>query len=143
MLESRGFSFLDKRPGAGTRGESDYPRGMQKDVTPKPLEPYTPDEERALVDKLDGLSVAALQSYIVSARAALGSKALAATWRPRIEFGAGHAEQALTRAIAAAARAALEPPPAAPVAVPKSRKATATATAAAADEESEPAADEG
>ena len=116
---------------------------MQKDVTPKPLEPYTPDEERALVDKLDGLSVAALQSYIVSARAALGSKALAATWRPRIEFGAGHAEQALTRAIAAAARAALEPPPAAPVAVPKSRKATATATAAAADEESEPAADEG
>ena len=77
---------------------------MQKDTTPKALEPFTLDEERTLVDKLDTLSVAALQSYIVSARAALGSKALAATWRPRIEFGANHAELALVKAQAAAAR---------------------------------------
>lgn len=105
---------------------------MQKDITPKPLEPFTPDEEKALVDKLDALSVASLQGYIASARAALGSKALAATWRPRIEFGAAHAEQALTKAQAAAAREAMAPPPAAPV-VSKSRKAAVPV----ADEESE------
>ena len=110
---------------------------MQKDITPKPLEPFTPEEERALVDKLDALSVASLQSYIASARAALESKALAATWRPRIEFGALHAGQALTKAQAAVARDALSS--AAPVAVSKSRKAAAPV----ADEESEQTADEG
>ncbi len=97
---------------------------MQKDLTPKPMEPFTPEEERALVDKLDALSVASLQGYIASARAALGSKALAATWRPRIEFGAAHAEQPLTKAQAAAAREAMAPSLAAPVAS-KSRKAAA------------------
>lgn len=111
---------------------------MQNDVTPKPMEPFTLEEERALVDKLDALSVASLQSYIASARAALGSKALAATWRPRIEFGAGHAEQALTKAQAATARDAMAPPLAAPVVVSKSRKAAAPV----ADEESEHTADE-
>jgi len=103
------------------------------------MEPFTREEETALIDKLDALSVATLQSYIVSARAALGSKALAATWRPRIEFGAAHAEQALTKAQAAAAREALAPSPAAPVVVSKSRKAAAPV----ADEESEQAVDEG
>ena len=106
---------------------------MQKDITPKPLEPFTPEEERALVDKLDALSVASLQGYIASARAALGSKALAATWRPRIEFGAAHAEQALTKAHAATAREAKAASLAAPVVVSKSRKAAAPV----ADEESE------
>ena len=102
------------------------------------MEPFTLEEERGLVDKLDALSVASLESYIASARTALGSHALAATWRPRIEFGARHAEQALIKAQAAAARDALAPSPAAPVVVSKSKKATAPV----ADEESEQTADE-
>jgi hypothetical protein len=112
---------------------------MQKDTTPKPMAPFTPEGERELVDKLDALSVAALQSYIASARAALGSKALAATWRPRIEFGADHAEQALTKAQAAMASDALALSLAAPVVVSKSRKTAAPV----ADEESEQTVDEG
>jgi hypothetical protein len=112
---------------------------MQIDIGPKPMEPFTLEEERGLVDKLDALSVAALESYIASARAALGSNALAATWRPRIEFGARHAEQALTRAQAAAARDAIALSHAAPAVVSKSRKAAAPV----ADEESEQTADEG
>jgi hypothetical protein len=112
---------------------------MQKDIAPKPMEPFTLEEERVLVDKLDALSVASLQSYIVSARAALESKGLAATWRPRIEFGARHAEQALTKAHAATARDAMAPSVAAPVVAPKSRKAAAPV----ADEESEQMVDEG
>ena len=102
------------------------------------MEPFTLEEERGLVDKLDALSVASLESYIASARAALGSHALAATWRPRIEFGARHAEQALTKAQAAAARDAIAPP-AAPVVVSKSRKAAVLV----ADEEAEQSSDEG
>ena len=112
---------------------------MKKDIGPKPVEPFTLEEERGLVDKLDALSVAALESYIASARAALGNNALAPTWRPRIEFGARHAEQALTKAQAAAARDAIAPPPAAPVVASKSKKATAPV----ADEEAEQTADEG
>jgi hypothetical protein len=111
---------------------------MQKDTGPKPMEPFTLDEERGLVDKLDALSVASLESYIASARTALGSHALAATWRPRIEFGARHAEQALIKAQAAAAREAMAPSPAAPVVASKSKKAAAPV----ADEESEQTADE-
>jgi hypothetical protein len=103
------------------------------------VEPFTLEEERGLVDKLDALSVASLESYIASARTALGNSALAATWRPRIEFGALHAEKALTKAQAAAARDAIAPPPAAPVVVSKSRKAAAPV----ADEESEQTTDEG
>ncbi len=112
---------------------------MQKDTTPKPMEPFTAEEERALVDKLDGLSEASLQHYIATARAALGSKALAATWRPRIEFGADHAEQALVKAQAAAARDAMALSLAPPVVAAKSRKAAAPV----ADQESEQEADEG
>ena len=103
------------------------------------MEPFTLEEERALVDKLDALSVASLQNYIASARAALGSKALAATWRPRIEFGAGHAELALAKAQAATARDAMALSLEAPVVVSKSRKAAAPV----ADEESGQTADEG
>jgi hypothetical protein len=112
---------------------------MQKDTTPKSLAPFTPEEERELVDKLDALSVASLQSYIASARAALGSKALAATWRPRIEFGASHAEVALTKAQAAAASDASAISPAAPVVVSKSRKTAVPVP----DAESEQTVDEG
>ena len=103
------------------------------------MEPFTLEEERGLVDKLDALSVASLESYIASARAALGSNTLVATWRTRIEFGARHAEQALTKAQATAARDAIALPPAAPVVVAKSKKAAAPV----ADEESEQTADEG
>jgi len=112
---------------------------MQKDIVPKPVEPFTLEEERGLVDKLDALSVESLESYIASARAALGNNALAATWRPRIEFGVGHAEQALTKAQAAAARDAMARPPAAPVVVSKSKKAAALV----ADDDGEQTADEG
>jgi len=112
---------------------------MQKDIAPKPVEPFTLEEERGLVDKLDALSVASLESYIASARASLANNALAPTWRPRIEFGARHAEVALTKAQAAAARDAIARPPAAPVVVPKPRKAAA---AAVADAQGEQAADE-
>jgi len=112
---------------------------MQKDIVPKPVDPFTLEEERGLVDKLDALSVASLESYIASARASLGNNALAATWRPRIEFGARHAELALVKAQAAAARDALALPPAAPVVVSKSKKAAAPV----ADEETEQTADEG
>src|SRR5690349_8785197 len=111
---------------------------MQKDIEPKPMDPFTLEEERGLVDRLDTLSVASLEGYIASARASLGNSALAATWRPRIEFGARHAEQALTKA-QAAARDAIALPPAAAVVVSKSRKAAAPV----ADEEAEQAADEG
>jgi hypothetical protein len=98
---------------------------MQKDNGPKPMEPFTLEEETGLVDKLEALSVASLESYVASARAALESNALAATWRTRIELGARHAEQALTKAQAAAARAAMTLPPAAPVIASKSKKAAA------------------
>ena len=112
---------------------------MQKDIVPKPVEPFTLEEERGLVDKLDALSVESLESYIASARASLGNNALAATWRSRIEFAARHAEQALTKAQAAAARDAIALPPAKPLVVSKSRKAAALV----ADEGAEPTADEG
>ena len=95
---------------------------MQKDTVPKPMEPFTLEEESGLVNKLEALSVASLESYIASARAALRSNALAATWRTRIELGAGYAEQALTKAQAAAALAAIALPPAAPVVASKSKK---------------------
>jgi hypothetical protein len=111
---------------------------MAKDIGPKPLDPFTPEEETALVVKLGGLSVASLQSYIASARTALDNRALAPTWRPRIEFGAMHAEQAVIKA-QAAARDALAMAAAAPVVVSKSKKAAATVT----DEDAEQAADEG
>lgn len=113
---------------------------MHKDIGPKPVEPFTLEEERGLVDKLDALSVESLESYIASARAALGNNALAATWRPRIEFGVGHAEQALTKAQAAAARDAIALPPAAPV---RSKSRKAAVLVADEEGEGEPTADEG
>lgn len=102
------------------------------------MEPFTSEEETGLVNKLDALSVASLESYLSSARASLGNNALAATWRPRIEFGARHAEQALVKAQAAAAREALVVAAVPTVAAPKPKKAAARA----ADEAAEQAVDE-
>ena len=89
------------------------------------MEPFTRDEERALVERLDALSMASLESYLASARSALANNALAPTWRPRIEFGARHAEQALAKAQAAAPPEAMAPPRAATPATAKAKKAAA------------------
>ena len=86
-----------------------------------------------LVARLDALPVASLESYIASARASLGNNALAATWRPRIEFGVLHAEQALVKAQAAAAQVEAEPAIAAAPAAPKPRKRAAAAAAVASE----------
>src|SRR5436190_2283543 len=98
---------------------------MHKDVGPKPMEPFTLEEEKGLVERLDALPLAALESYVASARAALENKTLAPTWRPRIEFGARHAERALARAQSAAPPEADAAPRAAPAAVAKSKKTPA------------------
>ena len=104
------------------------------------MEPFTLEEETGLVDKLDALSVASLESYIASARAALGNNALAATWRPRIEFGSAPcragADQGAGRG---STRSTCIFSSATTVAASKSRKAAAPV----ADEESEQTADEG
>jgi hypothetical protein len=100
---------------------------MHNDIEPKPMEPFTREEERELVERLDALPMASLESYIGSARSALGNNALAPTWRPRIEFGAHHAEQALAKAKAAAASDQVAPPRAALPAASKAKKAAAVA----------------
>ena len=111
---------------------------MHKDSQPKPMEPFTHEEEKGLVERLDALPVASLESYLASARSALGNNALAPTWRPRIEFGARHAEQALVKAQAAAMLEAIAPPRAATPVTSKAKKAAA----AVADAQGDPATDE-
>jgi len=69
--------------------------------------------------------MASLKSYLASARSALGNNALAPTWRPRIEFGVLHAEQALVRAQSAAASEALAPSKAATPVTAKAKKTAA------------------
>jgi hypothetical protein len=98
---------------------------MHKDIGPKPMEPFTREEEEGLVERLDALSMASLESYIASARSALENNALAPTWRPRIEFGARHAEQALARAQSAAAADAITAPRAAAPVTAKVKKTAA------------------
>jgi hypothetical protein len=110
---------------------------MHKDVEPKPMEPFTREEERGLVERIDALSMASLESYIASARCALENNALAPTWRPRIEFGAQHAERALAKAKAAAASDAVAPPPAALPAASKAKKATAAIAQSEPEQESD------
>ena len=90
------------------------------------MEPFTPEEERALFDKLDLLSMAALEDYIGSARTSLANKALAPTWRPRVELALKRAEETLQKGETAALLAAETPAPA-PVVVPapKAKKAAA------------------
>jgi hypothetical protein len=93
---------------------------MHKDVIHTPLEPFTPQEEAALFDRLDALSVPQLESYIASARTSLENRALEPSWRPRVELGLGRAEAALLKGEAAAALLAASTPEAPP---PKAKKA--------------------
>ena len=115
---------------------------MHKDTVTAPMEPFTSDEETALYDKLDRLSVAELESYIGSAKNSLGNRALNATWRPRIELALKRAEIVHTREEAAAALIAAEPPVVVAVPAPKAKKMTksakAKADAAEATETAEP-----
>lgn len=103
---------------------------MHKDTVTAPMEPFTSDEETALYDKLDRLSVAELESYIGSAKNSLGNRALNATWRPRIELALKRAEIVHTREEAAAALIAAEPPVVVAAPAPKAKK-TAKSTKAA------------
>jgi len=104
---------------------------MHKDTVTAPMEPFTSDEETALYDKLDRLSVAELESYIGSAKNSLGNRALNATWRPRIELALKRAEIVHTREEAAAALIAAEPPVVVAVPAPKAKKMTKSAKAKA------------
>ncbi|MEP7301673.1 MAG: hypothetical protein ABI699_09100 [Caldimonas sp.] len=94
------------------------------------MEPFTHDEETALFERLDRLSVAELESYIGSAKNSLGNKALNPTWRPRIEIALNRAVAVHVRAEAAAALLAAEPPvePAPPVKAKRSTKAAKAAS---------------
>ncbi len=95
------------------------------------MESFTSEEEAALYEKLDRLSVAELEAYIGSAKSSLGNRALNATWRPRIELALKGAEAALVRAEAAAAQLAAEPPVVVAVPAPKAKKSTKSAKAKA------------
>jgi hypothetical protein len=95
---------------------------MHKDTIPTPMEPFTDDEQAALFARLDGLSVTELEAYIGSARNSLQNRALAPTWRPRIEVALRRAEAAHLRQEAAAAELAAAAPVVAPPA-PKAKKA--------------------
>jgi hypothetical protein len=110
---------------------------MHKDIGPKPMEPFTRDEEKELVERLDALSLASLESYIASARSAFANKGLSPTWRPRIEFGAHHAEQALSKAQSAAASDATAPPPAATPSTSKAKKAAAIVADTSSEQETD------
>jgi hypothetical protein len=92
---------------------------MIKDPIATPMEPFTSEEEQALFDRLDLLSIPALEEYIGSARISLANKALAPTWRPRVELALQRAEMTLVKGEAAAALLAQTAPPAVPA--PKSK----------------------
>ena len=107
---------------------------MHKDTVTAPMEPFTHDEETALYEKLDRLSVPELESYIGSAKNSLGNRALNATWRPRIELALKRAEVVHLREEAAAAVLAAAPPPV--VVAPPAKAKRATKAKAAKTEES-------
>jgi hypothetical protein len=107
---------------------------MHKDTVTAPMEPFTAEEETALYDKLDRLSVAELEAYIGSAKNSLGNKALNATWRPRIELALRRAEIVHVREEAAAALLAAEPPPVVPPAPVKAKRTTKAQKAALAEQ---------
>ena len=96
------------------------------------MEPFTPEEERALFDRLDLLSMSALEEYIGSARTSLANKALAPTWRQRVELALKRAEEILQKGEATAALLAAETPTPAPAVapVPKAKKAAASPASA-------------
>src|SRR5450432_1416156 len=107
---------------------------MHKDTIAIPLEPFTPEEETALFDKLDVLSIPELENYIGSAQNSLRNKGLDPSWRPRVAVGLQRAEIVLVREAAAAALRAEAPPPEAPAPVkpkPRSKKKVAPAASAA------------
>ena len=104
---------------------------MHQDTIVTPLEPFTPEEEAALFDKLDLLSVAELENYIGLAQNSLRHKGLDPTWRPRVAVGLKRAEEVLVRESAAAALRAANPEPE-PIAPPTKTKATAKSKKAAA-----------
>jgi hypothetical protein len=95
---------------------------MIKDPVVTPMEPFTPQEEQALFDKLDLLSVAALEDYIGSAKTSLSNKALAPSWRVRVELALTRAELVLVREEAAAVLAAAAAPAPVPAPAPKVKK---------------------
>jgi hypothetical protein len=98
------------------------------------MDPFTAEEETALYDKLDRLSVAELESYIGSARNSLGNRALNASWRPRIELALARAEIVHVREEAAAALLAAEPPPVVVAPVAKAKRTTKAQKAALAEQ---------
>jgi hypothetical protein len=116
---------------------------MIRDPIAVTLEPFTREEEAALFDKLDVLSIAELESYIGSAQNSLQNKGLAPSWRPRVEIGLQRAETVLIRETAAAALKAEAPPVEVVVAVKAKKSKTAKAVeaveAAEPDEVAEPA----
>ncbi|HEY4958376.1 MAG TPA: hypothetical protein VII31_11225 [Caldimonas sp.] len=99
------------------------------------MEPFTREEEAALFDKLDVLSIAELENYIGSAQNSLQNKGLAPSWRPRVEIGLQRAETVLVRETAAAALKAAEPPPEVVVVAAKTKKAKAVVVAEPDDDE--------
>lgn len=100
---------------------------MHKDTIAPPLEPFTSEEEAALLEKLDVLSIPELEHYIGAAQNSLRNQALAPSWRPRVAFGLQHAESVLLRESAAQALKAEAPPEEVPVPAKKPRaKAKAT-----------------
>jgi hypothetical protein len=107
---------------------------MHKDTVTAPMEPFTTEEEAALYDKLDRLSVAELEAYIGSAKNSLGNKALNATWRPRIELALRRAEIVHVREEAAAALLAAEPQPVVPPTPVKAKRTTKAQKAALAEQ---------
>jgi hypothetical protein len=103
---------------------------MIKDPIATPLEPFTREEETALFDKLDVLSIAELESYIGSAQNSLQNKGLAPSWRPRVEIGLQRAETVLLREAAALALKAEAPPAEVVVPATKTKKAKSVEPAA-------------
>ena len=106
---------------------------MHQDTIVTPLEPFTPEEETALFDKLDLLSVAELENYIGLAQNSLRHKGLDPSWRPRVAFGLKRAELVLVRESEAAALKAANPEPE-PAPAPTKAKGTAKSKKAAATE---------
>ena len=105
---------------------------MHKDTIATPLEPFTPEEQSALFDKLDVLSIPELENYIGLAQNSLLNRGLEPTWRPRVAIGLQRAEIVLVREAAAQALRAEAPPPEVPAptkAKAKSKKKAAVAVA--------------
>ena len=96
---------------------------MKRDAIATPLQPFTSEEECALVERLATMNAAALAHYTDCAQLALRNTALDPSWRPRVEIGLKYAEAAVLRE-AAAAPAVVEPATA-PAAATKAKKVAA------------------